>query len=453
MTELSNQRLRVGRATRASQRAWAYLALAAVTLLNVISHADVQRDAHTRLFGDALNYYRMSVQTGAPVENPFALRMLSPWLVHRAHLLTGMSFDALWLVLTVTTTFAAILVFFEFLWNHLRLQLFTAGLTALALACTFWYAPYAFSDADLVDPLNNLIYVVALWLAFRSRLIPFTIVVIIGAINKETALLLAPLYPLLAWTRQRSLRDRRVLIALAATIVAIAAYAGYRFWAQHLIGGSYGFGTGQANTSLLDNIRFALAAGKNTTQLSLFVTFHFFWLVFAYGLYRLYRHQGLRSELLIASLWLFGCCLAGRLLATDTDRVFIMMAPLVLAVTALILDQHRGEKPRLWVGLLVAGYVAINLRWVPTPASLIVDALAGIGFALLVQTGQLSTQHRPPKPEDSRRNTGISAFADTDIIPVIPALAKPHTGGQDAKVTLAITEGAQSEQIAQIPTV
>ncbi|WP_033294073.1 hypothetical protein [Amycolatopsis jejuensis] len=381
---------------RPSRRAWTYLALAAVTLINVISHADVQKEAHTRRFGDALSYYQMSVQTGAPVENPFALRMLSPWLVHRAQLLTGLSFDTLWLALTVIATFAAILVFFEFLWNHLRLQLFTAALMAVALSCTFWYAPYAFSNAALVDPLNNLVYVVALWLAFRGRLVAFTIVVVVGALNKETALLLAPLYPVLAWTRRRSLRDRQVLLGLAATVVAIGAYIGYRMWAQQVIGASYGFGAGQANGGLLENFRFALAGGKDTTQLSIFATFHFFWLIFAYGLYHLWRRQGLRSELLVASVWLFGCCLVGRLLATDTGRVFVMMAPIVLAVTAVVLDQHRGEKARLWIGLLIAGYVAVSLRWVPVPAGLVVDLVAGIGFGLLVHTGLLRPPRRPP---------------------------------------------------------
>jgi len=374
---------------RTARRCRTWLALAAVTLLNVISHADVQRDAHTRLYGDALNYYRMSEQTGAPVDNPFALRMLSPWLVHRAHLLTGISLDTLWLALTVAATFAAVVVFFEFLWNGLGLQLFTSALVAVALSCTFWYAPYVFSNAALVDPLNNLVYVVALWLAFRRRLVAFTVVLVIGAANKETALLLAPLYPILVWTQRRSWRDRQFLTALAATAVAIGLYAGYRVWAEHFVGGSYGFGAGQRNSGLLDNLRFALASGKNTTQFDVFATFHFFWLIFAYGLYRLWRDRGPHRELLTASLWLLGCCLAGRLVATDTGRVFVMAAPMVLAVVAVVLDRHRGDNTRMWLGLLIAGYVAVGLRWAPGPAGLIVDALAGIGFAALVQAGHL----------------------------------------------------------------
>ncbi|RJQ89675.1 hypothetical protein [Amycolatopsis panacis] len=398
MTAVFDGTLRRPRGTRTTQRIWTYLALTAVTLINVISHADAQREAHTRLFGDALNYYRMSEQTGAPVDNPFALRMLSPWLVHRAHLLTGLSLDTLWLALTTVTTLAAILVFFEFLWNHLRLQLFTAALSATALACTFWYALYPLSNIALVDPLTNLLTMIALWLALRGRLVLFTAVVIIGSVNKETTLLLAPLYPLLAWTQQRSLRDRQVLAGLAATLIAIAAYIGYRIWAQHLIGGNYGFGTGQANAGILDNIRFALADSKGNVQLAIFATFHFFWLIFAYGLYRSHRLHGLRDPLLVAGLWLFACCLAGRFLATDTSRVFVMLAPVVLAVVALTFDRHHNDRTRLWIGLLFAVYLAINFRWVPGPASLILDALATVGFAIIVHTGRITaprTRRRP----------------------------------------------------------
>jgi hypothetical protein len=407
------------RGSRVTQRIWVYLTLATVTLINVISHANVQQDAHTKSFGDALNYYRMSEQTAAPVDNPFALRMLSPWLVHRAHLLTGLSLDTLWLTLTIAATLIAAVVFFEFLWNYLNLQLFTAALVAVALACTFWYAPYVFSNPYLVDPLNNLLYVVALWFAFSKRLTLFTLVVIIGALNKETTLLLAPLYPVLAWTRRRSLRDRDVIAGAIATVIAVAAYIGYRGWAQHLIGGNYSFGAGQGNSSLLENVRFALDGPKGTVQLDLFTTFHFLWVIFAYGLHRLYRREGLRNPLLVASLWLFACCLAGRLVATDTGRVFIMMAPLVLAVTAVVLDQHRGDKQRLWIGLLIATYIGLQLRWVQPPAALIIDLVAAIGFALLIHTGQLTP--RSPrlngvaatiKPRNTRSNQ-----EDTDIQP------------------------------------
>lgn len=384
MTSEQTELISRTRGTALTQRLCVYGTLAMVTLLNVISHANLAPNAHEKAWGDAINYFRMSEQTGAAVDNPFALRMLSPWLVHRANLVTGISLDRLWLALTVVAVLAAAIVFFEFLRSHLKLQLFTSALTAVALACTFWYAPYAFTNPYLVDPLNNLLYVVALWLAFERKLIAFTAVIVVGAINKETTLLLAPLYPLLAWTRGRKLRDRDVLGGVVAVVVAAGLYIAFRLWAQNLIGGEYGFGAGQGNKSLFDNIAFALSANKGSDQLVLFTTFHFLWLVFAFGLYRQYRRYGLGSDLLVASIWLFGCCVAGRLVATDTGRVFVMMAPLVLAVVAVVLDGQRGERRRLWVGLLLFLYIALSLGWVPAPTSFLVDAAAALIFVLLM---------------------------------------------------------------------
>jgi hypothetical protein len=370
---------------RAPRRMAVYLGLATVSLLNLVSYAPLQPNAHEKAWGDALNYYEMSQHTGARVENPFALRMLSPWLVHVANKLTGLSLDSLWLAFTLVMTLASVIVFFEFLWTHLKLQLFTSAFAAAALACTFWYAPYALSNPYLVDPLNNLLYLIALWLLFRRKLIWFTVVIIVGTINKETTLLLAPLYPILAWTRSRTWRDKDVLWGVLACVVAIAAYIGFRFWATSLIGGAYGFGAGQANNGLLGNVRFALSSGKQSLHTALFDTFHFFWLIFAYGLYREYRRRGLQSVLLVASAWLALCCLAGRLVATDTQRVFVMMAPLVLGLVAVLLDEQRTEARRLWIGVLFFLYVVLNYSFVrdATGINFLIELTGLIVFAVL----------------------------------------------------------------------
>jgi hypothetical protein len=139
---------------RTGHRIAVYLGLATVTLLNLISYAPVQPNAHEKAWGDAAEYYAMSVQTGAQVDNPFALRMLSPWLVHTVNRFTGISLDSVWLAFTFALVLAAAIVFFEFLWVRLDLRLYTSALAATALACTFWYAPYSFSNPYLVDPLN-----------------------------------------------------------------------------------------------------------------------------------------------------------------------------------------------------------------------------------------------------------------------------------------------------------
>jgi hypothetical protein len=372
------------RRTTVARRAAVYLTLATTSLINLISYAPLDVRAHEKAWGDALNYYAMSEHTGARVDNPFALRMLSPWLVHLAGKVTKLPLDVLWLGFTAAITLACTIVFFEFCWRHLNLQLFISVAAAIALGCTFWYGPYAFSNPFLVDPLNNLLYLIALWLLFKRKLLLFTIVIVVGAINKETTLLLAPLYPLLAWTRTRSLRDRQVLFGALAVVAASVAYVGFRLWAQNLIGGDYGFGSGQSNRSLASNIVFALSSNKHGEHAALFDTFHFFWLIFGYGLYQQYRRKGLGSPLFVASVYLTLCCLAGRMVATDTQRVFVMLAPLVIGVIAVTLDNQRSDIRRLLVVLLVFLYTALNLQFVPNEMKFLVEVGGLILFAALI---------------------------------------------------------------------
>ncbi|WP_199785981.1 MULTISPECIES: hypothetical protein [Actinomycetes] len=368
----------------AVRRAAVYLTLAIASLLNFISYAPLDVRAHEKAWGDALNYYAMSEHTGAQVDNPFALRMLSPWLVHLARKITGLPLDVLWLGFTAAVTLACTVVFFEFCWRHLTLHLFTSVLAAIALSSTFWYGPYAFSNPFLVDPLNNLLYLIALWLLFKRKLLLFTLVIVVGTINKKTTLLLAPLYPLLAWTRSRSLRDRQVLFGVLATAVAALAYAGFRLWAQNFIGGNYSLGSGQGNHSLASNIVFALSSNKRSEHAALFDTFHFFWIIFGYGLYRLYRQRGPFNPLLVASGYLALCCLAGRMVATDTQRVFVMLAPLVIGVVAVVLDNQRSDIRRFLTGLLVFVYLALNLRFVPDDMKFLIEIGGLVLFCALL---------------------------------------------------------------------
>ncbi|OOC06179.1 hypothetical protein B0293_14095 [Amycolatopsis azurea DSM 43854] len=390
------------RLTTTGQRVVVYLILTTVSLINFISYAPLELRAHEKAWGDALNYYAMSEHTGAQVDNPFALRMLSPWLVHMGGKISGLALDTVWVGFTFVITLACTVVFFEFCRRQLKLQTFTSALAAIALGCTFWYGPYAFSNPYLVDPLNNLLYLVALWLLLRRKLVWFTVVVILGAINKETTLLLAPLYPLLTWTRTRSLRDRQVLAGIVAVLIAAVAYIAFRLWAQSLIGGTYGFGSGQANKGLLSNIYFALSSNKRGEHAALFDTFHFFWILFAYGLYHQYRKHGPRNELLIAGGWLILCCLAGRMVATDTQRVFVMLAPLVIALVAITLDNQRTNARQLLTGILVFLYLALNLQFVPNETKFLVEII-GLGlFALLIipRFRVLPTRDRPENSGD-----------------------------------------------------
>lgn len=350
-----------------ARRVAAWAVITVVSLLHLASHAPWQRNAHLTARGDAAEYWRLMQEPWA--DDPFALRMLTPALVRSAHHATGFDPDVLWLALTFGATLAACIVFFELLRARLRLSMFMAVFGAVLLASTFWYAPHAFSNPWLADPLDNLLVVTAVWLLLRPLgargLAAFTALVVVGAVNKETALLLMPLYPLLAYLRVRRVADPLVLASVEATLGAVAGHVAYRMWAAARVGGEHGPG------SLFHEVRFSLA--DDGDQLALWTVFGALWLVCVFGLYRRYRDRGAADPLLVATVWIFGCCLAGRLVATDTQRAFVTMAPLVLAVVAIEFDRHRGETQRFWLLVLGVAYAAGQLSWIAP--SVVADAL------------------------------------------------------------------------------
>ncbi|MFD1044340.1 hypothetical protein ACFQ1S_01390 [Kibdelosporangium lantanae] len=111
-----------------------------VNIINLLSYAH----------DDALRYLAMSQQTFAEVDNPFALRFLTPFLVHQLTK-TGLSPNDAWIQLTFTATAATLVVF-----------------------------------------LNNLAIAAAVYTALRARLAWFTIVIVIGSVNNETVMMFAP---------------------------------------------------------------------------------------------------------------------------------------------------------------------------------------------------------------------------------------------------------------------
>jgi hypothetical protein len=252
------------------------------------------------------------------------------------------------------------------------------------LACTYNYTLFNYWDIWLVDPLNNLFYVLAITFLIQRKLWPFAIVIILGSLNKETTLLLAPLYPILAWARTGSIKSHEVKQSLIAFVTMGVVYLTYHLWAQDRIGGHYALLSGQNGHSVWNNIRFALDSHKMNDQQLIYQVFQFVWLFFIYGLYRLYKKLGILNELLIISAYLFGAVMLGRLFASDTQRVYIMMAPIVMAVAALMFNSVKTEMDRLWVGVIAFLYVAVNLAWFTSPDFIMIANVGALAIFVLI---------------------------------------------------------------------
>ncbi|MDT0275021.1 hypothetical protein [Blastococcus goldschmidtiae] len=342
-----------------AERIVAYSAVLVASFFGLVSYGSLEHGARADARGDALRYLEMSGDTFAAVESPFAFRLLTPWLVQQLSGVSGVAPDTVWLVLTFVASTAAIVVVYEFLRRPLGISAGVSTWSVLLLTVTYSYTSYNYGNFWLVDPLANLFMALALFFAFQRRLLPFVLVVLVGMVNKETILLVAPLFPLLQWARSGSLRDRSVVVSGVATAVIGGCYLVFRAWAHARIGDTETW----AGQGVVDIARAALSSRPRREHLAVFVVFQFLWPVFAYGLYRRFRHGGVRDGLLIAGLYLFTCCLLGRVQATDTDRVFVMMAPLVIAVAATVFDDLRGEQQRLWLWILGGVYAALNFSW------------------------------------------------------------------------------------------
>ncbi|SDE29198.1 Dolichyl-phosphate-mannose-protein mannosyltransferase [Blastococcus fimeti] len=385
-------------------------ALLLVGFFGLVSYGQFQRDARAGAFGDALNYIAMSEQTFAPVDAPFSYRLLTPWLVRHASALTGLAPDTVWLALTFAATTAALFVVYEWIRGPLRVSPSVSLFATLLLSVTFYYTSYSYGNFWLVDPLTHLACALALYLAFRGRLVLFALVIAVGFLNKEAVLLMAPLYPLVAWARTGRLRDRDVLAGAGAVAALVVAYLGFRAWASSRIGPH---GT-HLDGDVVALAREVLGARAGQEHLAVFGVFGFLWVVFAYGLHQQYLRAGVRSELLLASGYVFAICAASRLQATDTERVFVMLAPLVVGVAATVFDTWRGEARSLWLGVLGVVYAALNFSWVTGQTAVLVSLGTVVGFAYLVQ-------RQSARSDDTVEADGTDETAGTDDRAATPA--------------------------------
>jgi len=357
------------------------LFLALVGGINLISCTDFAADAQMRISGDSFHYLRMSLRTFEAVPNPFAFRLFTPWLVQQIAGL-GIGLNASWILVTFGATTLALYAFFLLLLDGFRLRLFTSAAFTLALAFTHFYTLFNYRFFWLVDPLNNLFIVVALSCLLARRTGWFLLVVTMGFVNKETVLLLLPLAPLLAWARAGSLRDSKVLASFLGAVVVSLIYFVFRLWVQGHLGEESGYAilSGVDGKSVWENVRFAVNLRKGAEQVLIYQTFHFMWAFFAYGLYRLFRQGGARSEVFLLGVYLLVACAFGRLFATDVERVYVMMAPLVLGVAALVFDNFQSESQRWWLGVLLFFYLALNMNWVMNEWTILVNGVALVLF-------------------------------------------------------------------------
>jgi hypothetical protein len=383
-------------ARRLSARYISYVAILIVNFINLVSYASLWPGAANAAHDDALRYIAMSQQTFAPVDNPFALRILSPWIAHALQKV-GLGLNSAWLIITFTASVAAIILFFKILYDHCKFSTFVSLVVTLMLACTYYFTLFNFENAWLVDPVNNLVIVGLIYTALRKRLVLFAMIVLLGSVNKETTLLFAPLYVLVAWAQRDPWRGRHFVGGTFVIVLGVVAYFLYRLWVQARLPADVEYVplAGGGRRSVVENVRNSLGLMKKEQQFAIFDTFHFTWLIFFYGLYQSYQRFGLRNIFVTTGIFSFLMCLFGRLFASDVQRVFVMMAPVLFLVVASCFARFDSERGRPWLAAIAIAFIAINLRWLSPDASMFLDFFALLVFVAVISLRAFQTASLP----------------------------------------------------------
>lgn len=301
------------------------------------------RDAPTPQ-GDDLIYERMAQDPSAPHTFVFAYRVAVPWLVHVLPFHHDVSFSAIaWLC-----SGAAGAVLFLLLE-----RLGTSRRVSVALAFVLVLSPpllvASLRQGRNPDPLTILVMVCgALFIVARCPK-ALAATMLIGALNRESALFLGPL-AYAVWA-QRPLDRAALLRVVAVSAPALAAFIALRF-AIPTVGREQVPGYGD---SLLGGRLEVLEDGLSSPLLE------------ARRLASIYGPLWLLAPLALRGFWfarrglvLVGLCLVAMTFALDWGRIAFIAAPVVYAAAAWTLDR----RPRLLVptlaacALLVFGYAA-----------------------------------------------------------------------------------------------
>jgi len=368
-------------------------------------HGDFNGNLYTRpRDGDCDYYVAMAQNTAAQVAYPFGMRILTPLIVKviKKNSYGLLSWDFTWYLVTFASLFATAVVFYNLLRKVFRLDVCLANLMVLFMLGNWIYCFFQFAVPFFPDPLNNLLWMMALYWLHRQRYGLFLLTLTVGFLNKEVILFLLPLYPLFVFLDatergQRLAGVARVLArALAWAVVVALAYVGFRRgWSHFLHAETYQMFTGW-NKSPLETMVYCLSKHKDV--LDLFQVFHFLWLPFLAMLWVLYRERGWRDKFFLGATYIVLPLLVGRLFATDANRVCVMMLPWVYGLAGMYFQRIRlHENPALLLTLAFI-YLALNYGWVENK-----EWQIGLNvIAMLILAVQHHVVRPPPAPNPGK---------------------------------------------------
>ena len=302
------------------------------------------RDAPTPQ-GDDLIYARMADDPTAPHTFVFAYRVAVPWLVHVLPFEHGFSFSAIaWLCSGAAG--AVLFLLLERLGIGRRVSVPLAFVLVLSPPLLVASLRQGYSP----DPLTVLVMLAGALFVVERRPVALALTMLVGALNRESALFLAAL-AYAVWA-QRPLDRAALARVLAVAAPAVAAFCALRF-AIPTVGREQVPGYG---ASLIGGRIEVLGDGLRAFDIEvrrLALIYGPLWLLAPLALRDFtFARRGL---LVLAPL-----CLLAMSFALDWGRVAFVAAPVVYAAAAWTLDRRpRLLAPALAVcALMIVGYAA-----------------------------------------------------------------------------------------------
>jgi len=98
-----------------------------------------------------------------------------------------------------------------------------------------------------------------------------------------------------------------------------------------------------------------------------------------------------------------GVVLFGRLFARDASRVFAMLAPLVIGLSAAFVAQRRAAHAVEWLMLLLLVHASIEMEWTKSVAYTLVMSVGTVAAVLHLFRADPSAEDSALQRELSRR--------------------------------------------------
>jgi hypothetical protein len=345
---------------------WAFVLLWSMAILGAFYLWGTERAG---LFKDDTEYYgRLAQNLSDPGHLPYTFRLLTPWLASLIPMDTAAAFTAVTLASLLVT--AVLLYVFMARLGYQSL----ASLGALTVFLCSSVVVRMLTTPTYVDSLTYALTISSFLALMSRKYVLFSILVGIGAINRETALLLLPSYLVAAWPiRGHGAWVRAVLVCafpvLALAVVVLGKLAAMGMLTQGLEG-----------VAAIAYTGYVQRVPRLGDLLDVYSLFGVAWVALILGWRAAPRWLQVYAVLVIAQL------LISR---GDESRNLSHLFPIVIPLVALLLEKAARRGPQLVVVLVACMVLSmVHFRWVLIPLETARYAL--VALATLVGAGLIA---------------------------------------------------------------